>query len=237
MAAAGHTHVLFKNSIVEIQKIEDTNYIFTFNIEKENTLYLIRSLFALGINMKKTNETSETIEYDIECDSIQSMNQYRSKKKGLLKYLEILRCSLTIGEQIKEFEKNEITTPYIDIDNIIVIDSEKFIYMNEEYLNIEYETQNKNEAIINIEKLYEKQFLMGNELFNIKSIPAKINSKDWIFSLGILCIYLLTNKEDSQNKTVKQYSNMIEMIQDTKLYFFILRCLEENPKKRKYLFI
>ena len=52
-----------------------------------------------------------------------------------------------------------------------------------------------------------------------------------------LGIYLLTNNTDLHNKTHEKYSQMIEMILDTKLYFMLLRCVYMNVNVRRYLYI
>jgi hypothetical protein len=230
MAAAGFTHFLFTNSSVKIEKIADSKYEFEFSNTDDNDL-LIRSLYELNLGLVKTEANEDVEKYQLDCDSIQTLGQFRSKKSGLLEYNNVLNCCLMVGDQMNYFLKEGVISPYIDIDNIIVINDSLFAYMNTDFVDV------IEDIYIEIGELYEKNMLMGHELYNLKSLPGRIHVNDWIFSLGLLGIYLLTNNTDLQNKTHEKYSQMIEMIQDTKLYFMLLRCVYMNVNVRRYLYI
>lgn len=239
MAAAGFKHFLFRNTLVKIEKIMDTKYEFEF-IKNEKSALLIRSLYMLGLGLNKIEDGDEEIErYELICDSIQTLNQLRSKKGDLLGYLPTLNCCLMIGDQVKLYLKNNVVCPYIDIDNILVIDDAVFIYMNEEFNELEGavgDDEDDTNKYIEIDKPYDKHFLMGNELFNLVSLPGKIHHTDWIYSLGLLGVYLLTNNNKIQNIPHEKYAELIEMIQSTKLYFMLLRCLYKKTYERKFLY-
>jgi hypothetical protein len=230
MAAAGFTHFLFSNNSVKIEKINDTMYEFVFNNTDENDL-LIRSLYELNLGLVKTEANEDVEKYHLDCGSIQTLEQFRSKKSDLLDYNSVLNCCLMVGDQMNYFLKYGFISPYIDIDNIIVIDDIFFAYLNDNFVDV------SEDGYMEIGQLYEKHILMGHELYNLKSLPGRIHVNDWIYSVGLLGVYLLTNSSDLQNKSHEKYGQMIEMIQDTKLYFMLLRCLYKNVNERRYLYI
>lgn len=257
MAAAGYSHFLFENYLTKIEKIGESKYTFEFkNVDESNLL--IRSLYELKLELKKIQENEAHMLFEINCDSIQTINQYRSKKHNLLTYNDTLNCCLMIGDQMKFFYRNRSIPPYINIDNIIVIDDKRYFFMNDDFIEIEvdgikshiessaaaadesnkeFNIYKKNIGFVQINKPYTKHFLMGNELFNLGSLPSYIHSNDWIYSLGVLGIYLLTDDVELQNKSHQYYLKLIEMIQDTKLYFMLSRCLYKHPQERKFLYI
>ena len=135
MAAAGHSHFLFENSLVKIEKIKDSQYLFDFKNAEQSDL-LIRSLYSLGLELKKLEENERLIQFELTCDSIQTLSQFRSKKHNLLGYLDTLKCCLMIGDQMNYFVRNGVVSPYIDIKNVIVIDDMRYLYMNEDFNEI-----------------------------------------------------------------------------------------------------
>lgn len=224
---------LFTNSLATIERIQKgrDNKTYKMMLPNETKSYLfIQSLYKLDISLKKIDETTDTLTYQFVCNSLEILPQYIIKNKNRLQYLDVLHCCLMVGDQMKFLEENGVSSPQINIQNILVINQSMFMYMNEDYIPI-------IDGFINIDELYEKYFLTSFDLFNVVSLPGSIHHNNWVSSLGLLGIYLLTNNEDLHNKSHQYYKDLIEMIQDTKLYFMLSRCLYKHYKERIYLYL
>lgn len=91
-----------------------------------------------------------------------------------------------------------------------------------------------------------KDFFAAPELMKIKRLPAQVNYKVSYFSLACLIIYLLlgsdefytnnTNNTDYNKESILKYLDT-HPIKDTKLYWLLSRCLNEEPNKRSIIFI
>jgi hypothetical protein len=181
--------------------------------------------------LEELTDSEDEINYSIKItSSIETLVNFHERNLKLLSYLNVLNMMLQIGEQIKNMEENNVTVPYIDINNIIVIDENKYILLDSELIEIR---ENK----IQIVKPYKKGFLFSDELHNIVSLPSSMYSNNWIYSLGLTAIYLLTGETKLQDKDRRHYEILIENIIYTKLYFMIMRCLEKNHSERIYIYI
>ncbi len=70
------------------------------------------------------------------------------------------------------------------------------------------------------------------ELKNGKKFPLKIKKQSCIFSLCALIVSCLKPDFNLEN-----YREGLSSIEETKLYYALLRCLEEEPYNRYYLWI
>lgn len=224
---------IFKNEILEIQKGKEKNYIFFYDVEYQ---FLISSLqldkFKTNDkkrDKKQNKENKNYVSYNVE--SIQTINQYIERKDGILRYSDTLNLFVTLGSQLVNLDRNGYVYPFLDLNNILVLNDSLFIYVNGE--NIVKKERNNT---ITISKPYKKNFLFSPELYQITELPSVVPSNSWIYSLGSLCVYCLTGKKERERKK-DGYKMIIDMIQDTKLYFSILRCIERNPMERLYLYI
>lgn len=230
MAAQEETHFFFVNSFVRIEKITTGKYNFYFQKDNEDVEMLISSLYSNSLIMDRNGENDKENIYEVKAISMQTLNQYISKKKGLLSYTDTLRLMIHIGMQNIHFSKGGYVLPYINIDNIIVINDEKFILMDADLLEVKKDT-------IQIISPYEKMFLMSDELLKVTSIPQKIHQNAWIYSLGLLGMYTLTGIKEFRGKDKNYFTQLIDNIQSSKLYFMILRCVEKKELERRFLYI
>jgi hypothetical protein len=86
-----------------------------------------------------------------------------------------------------------------------------------------------------------KRPYFGNpELYGINVLPTQLNIKSIYYSVGALitfCIinkYLLVGNEIKSNEEIK---NSLEPLKGRKVYWFLLRCLEDDVNKRVMLLI
>jgi len=122
---------------------------------------------------------------------------------------------------------------YIDLKDVVVIDSSTFVCVNHrcvENINIE------GNFVFNypFSRASESAFF-SPELLSLEKIPAEVNYKCFYYSLGALGIYLLFGKKvDSCREGLEK---IVGSICNTKLYWTLLRCASVDCERRDLLFI
>lgn len=82
-------------------------------------------------------------------------------------------------------------------------------------------------------------YFSNPELFNIKSLPCEVNYKSCYYSLGSLVVYCLINSYllvGNEIKSDAEIEKSLSPIKNTKMYWFLKRCLNSLSHKRILLF-
>jgi hypothetical protein len=120
-----------------------------------------------------------------------------------------------------------------DLNDIVLIDNQ-YIILNPNYLEPIFEN---NIFIINV---INHPYFANPELYNLTKLPIKINYKSCYYSLGVLIIYCLLNTYLLVGHELKndfEINIVLEPIKNTKLYWFLKRCLDQNVENRTLLYI
>lgn len=201
-----------------------------------NNVY-IKNFFTL-LDIPFSNHTSNnTIQF--KASSVQTLVQLLSHKKSL-PFNQILNMLYTLGKQLLDLEKENKGILFFDLHDILVINDNTFIFMNiEKILPIEKEHFNIQYPIS-----LDSGFL-SPELHDLKdnlTIPFKLYYKTSYYSFGLLLLYCLYGQNNDyifQQKITEEdnYTNLLNPIHSTKLYYFLKRCLHIKPDKRFLIFI
>ena len=120
-----------------------------------------------------------------------------------------------------------------DIDDILTID-ETFIFCSTKYL-----LPLENDSIIFLSPIKQSYF-SNPELFKLTSLPSEINYKCCFYSLGSLVVFSLLNTYllvANELKTSEQIDKILEPLYNTKIYWFLKRCLDDDINNRKLLLV
>ena len=174
--------------------------------------------------------------------SIQKFNQKQKITFDVI--IKMIYClSLQLDFLIKNYNKCFIG---YSSKNILVIDGNKFIYIpNEEDI---YDINRMNDKITITFPFNHTDFYQSPETLSIKTIPSDIHYKSVYFSLGCLIIDYFNrydnqsnnqNNNQSNNQSNKKYEELLDtlLIKNSKLYYFLKRCLNKEPEKRTVLYI
>ena len=123
-----------------------------------------------------------------------------------------------------KLEKEGLMFVNLDISDIIVIDSSKFLFIN--YNNI-YELDKKE---IVVDKVLKLSDLNEKSIKEIDEIPFRISIKSVYYNIANLLVYCLFN-------TVYKDEETINPIYYTKLYWFLTRCLNNNRDDRVFIYL
>jgi len=180
-------------------------------IIKENntkTLVLKASSFESFEDFKKKYYTHNNV------NNVNNVNNSNS-----LPYNIVLNILYSLSTQIHYLLKNESKCFYkLDVSNIFVINDNKFIYLSYDDLkNV------KNKEIHIYTPIIKTSGFLSPELKNATSIPIIVNYKTIFYSLGLFILHSINNE--------------IISIEDTKLYYFLMRCLYKEPESRFLLYV
>jgi hypothetical protein len=109
-----------------------------------------------------------------------------------------------------------------------------FLFCNTQYL---FPLQEDN--FIFIEPIF-KPYFSSPEIIKLTILPSEINYKCSYYSLGVLAVFCLLNSYllvGNELKSAEEIENIIKPFLNTKIYWFIKRCLDPNIDKRILLLI
>jgi len=150
-------------------------------------------------------------------DAISTLKTYIDKNRKL-DYYNCELLAMQLGNQIASLTKFNKGFLQMSPDNIIVFKN-AFILNN---LHTALPYDNKFDYLIS--SLQQYAGYVAPELKYLKHIPFKIHYEAIYYSIALLCLDMLA-------------INNIENIKGTKMYYFLKRCLREDARNRKFLFI
>jgi hypothetical protein len=207
-----------------------TNYILkqinecTYNlkINGEYNIYLYKVI-------KKFIKTSN---FDYETSSIYFCAENITPLKDLIKnnslsHNKCIKLIYDLTNQILYLKKLGYSFYGFDLNDILVVD-ELFMCCSAQYV-----VPLVNELIIFYSPIKQAYF-SNPELYNLTTLPSEISYKCCYYSLGTLVIYCLLNAYINRSEQIEK---VIEPLYNTKIYWFIKRCLDSDINKRELLLI
>jgi len=148
-------------------------------------------------------------------------------KNNSLSHNKCIKLIYDLTNQILYLKKLGYSFYGFDINDILVVDD---IFM---FCSTQYVLPLVNELIIFYSPI-KKAYFSNPELLNLTTLPSEISYKCSYYSLGTLVIYCLLN---AYIKRFEQIEKVIEPLYNTKIYWFIKRCLDSDINKRELLLI
>jgi len=214
-----------------ISKSKVDSTLFTIDFQKDS-----ESLIDSMIKTKLIIASSISDEYKsvtFRASSVKSFKKFISNRENI-NYENTLKIIVSLCKQFQYL----ITIKYecfykYTIENIIVIDDDKFIYLSNEDL-LKLSESNK----IKFTKPFNSEGLISPELLKINSIPSELNYKTVYYSLGALVVYFLFDK-NINNKDGFNYdiNEILKPIEGTKLFGLLNRCLLIEANSRTIIYI
>lgn len=174
-----------------------------------------------------------------KANSVKSLLQFQKENNSQkINTTALLINSLTKQLNYLITEENHSILGY-SLENAIVINDQKFIYLGVDLLKKIYE----KEEILICKPFTKNDFFISPELEKINSLPTYIHYKTAYFSLGCLALCILLEKNnDFYEEYLQKEKNPINFLEshpskNTKIYWLLSRCLSEEPKERNILFI
>jgi hypothetical protein len=234
---------------IEITKDIINNNLYT--IKCKNNIALIRSIKYI---LKNTTHINNKL--IIKANKIINIEEFIKEEKSIIIENICLNIIFYLSNQIKYLITKERKCFYkIDPKNIFIIDN-KIVYISTEDLKDLHNDINNNDINNDINnndinnndinndinndtnnndtnndnnnlEIYtiidKKNGYFSPELLKITEIPFKINYKTIYYSLGLLILDI--------------FHIQLDDIKESKLYYFLIRCLNDNIKERFLLYL
>jgi len=173
---------------------------------------------------------------------------------GCISYDQAVFMADSLCQQIHLFADNGWGFYCFSLDNVYVVDNHKFIYLGIEHL-VEIKGGGGEKMIHFNVPFPEKMMIMragggagaGDvtslficpEIKNINRLPFSIMYSATYYHLASLIIYCMFHKNIcfSEDDTVVVPVQTLSVIINTKLYWFIIRCLHNDDSKRILLWV
>ena len=204
-----------------LKSINECTYNLKINGEYNNYLYKVIQKF-----IKTSNLDYETSSIYFCAENVIPLKDYLLKNNSL-SHNKCIKLIYDLTNQILYLKKLGYSFYGFDINDILVID-DLFMFCSTRYL-----LPLVNELII-FNSPIKQSYFSNPELLNLTTLPSEISYKCCYYSLGSLVIYCLLN---AYIKSFEQIEKVIEPLYNTKIYWFIKRCLDSDINKRELLLI
>lgn len=236
-----------------MERILKTDY---FHIYKKNTIYkidfftsqypLVQSLIkSKCIAGASTDESYKTITFKAE--SVKSLSQYIHEcdvKNGrpTLSIIDATNMTYSLAQQLSTL----ITFSHHTIlgyhpEYIIIINDKIAAFLGSEFV-VEIDV-NTNQSTVCC-PYSPSDFFFSPEIVLTKELPMKIHYKTSYFSLACLIFYVLLGENEFYKEYIRDYQsiNIIDYLEnhpvkDSKLYWFLSRCLTKDPNERSMIYV
>lgn len=158
-----------------------------------------------------------------------SLRELLSQRREKLQYFEGVKLAQCIGQQLFYLEKYAHTFSWFNLDTILVVDESSFFCIGiEQLMPVDALGRVWFTAPFSLKLPH-----IAPEIQRLTTLPSYATYKAAYYSLGSLITFCLA--EDDEKSTKMQLK--LEFIADTKLYWFLLRCIDTEPSARLLLFV
>jgi hypothetical protein len=220
--------IVYNKNNTKLQQKSKNQWFLSVEWEGENRKFWLNFPFHLLKIVEQKKEGDLIKKFTIKADNVTTLKELLKKHKNKLPYELCMELLYNIGNQIQTLERFYLGIPYIELDDIIVVNDKTFLFLNSNKL-LDIKSQQ-----LEIEQPIKKGMFFSPELKEIKKIPANISYKSSFYSLGSLIVFCYYHKQLDMNSEI---SLQIKSLYTSKLYWSLLRLLEKDTSKRHYLII
>jgi hypothetical protein len=206
---------------------------FTYKL-KINGNFSDQLYYTIEKTLKSAHFDNGTNSIFFSAENVIPLKKYIvDKKNKTISYATCIKLIDDLSKQIFYLKELNYGFYGFDIDDILIID-DNFIFCSCKYL---LELDNDN---IMFTSPIKQPYFSNPELFKLTSLPSKINHKCCYYSLGSLVVFLLLNNYllvGNELKKVEEINRIIQPLYNTKIYWFIKRCLDDDINNRKLLLV
>ena len=236
---------ILQNGYVNIEKKNNT-----YSLEVKNTNVHVNKVLFESLLLENYVKTvlqrkctrSKTCKIEFKANKVIKLSDLI--KNRYLDYWNLVSLFVCMMDQINFLYNENIGILFFDLDNIIAIETDpkekfyKFAYVSADYL---FEI---DENVMLVSKSFDKKrksIFLSPELITLNHLPFEVHFKTCYFSLAMLISYCINGERVNLLKPitwkVDDYKKILEPINNTKLFWALLRCLEIEPDDRFLLWI
>jgi len=197
---------------IEIQNNEKNNYTILDDVNIYHNLLL--NSFDLPYKTKFYAQNVSSLEDFIKTNNF---SIYTANK-----------MLISIYNQLSVILSHNLSISFIDIDDIIVIDSHQFFFCN---VNKIFPIIDKTIKMDNIYDIHNR--FLPPEFKTNTSIPFICNENSFIYSLALITLYSL--KQTNNLFSLCSNDQVLNYYKSTKLYSILKLCLSDKPQNRIFI--
>jgi hypothetical protein len=234
------------NTVIKV-KVKSSHDESLFEIKNEASPFLMRSIC--------TANATATNSIEVKADDVLTMRDYLKRNRHATEMYVALRLVHDLGKQMQALISAGRSIACIGVDDVVVIthrNSDAFVHKSIDdpdstlgdsrmdpqflFLNDTLIFELEDDGTLIVDRALKHGF-MSPELHELQLNPMQpraiqVHFKTIYYSVARLVIYFLLNVDRIPEDTA--YLNPIK---GTKLYWFLLRCLNPVPAERKYIYI
>ena len=211
---------IYKNESIEI-KLEKNEYVISIkNMNEYNNYYN-----ALGNILNIKNIKNKMI---LNANNILSLSKYM--KDVMIE--DVNRLFKNMKLILESLDKDGKCIYLLDVNDFVVISNDNMNIIL--WLNVDKSVELKGDNMMIDFPFSKSNKYLSPELKKMEKIPNIISKKSIYYSLGLLMLNMINKFDRVENIDVNKH---MEMINNSKLYFSLLRCLEIDEEERYYLWI
>jgi hypothetical protein len=203
-------------------------YTYTLKIHGDYTIPIYQTIIKM---LKSVNYNNEKHLLTFSAEHVIPFKQYITTQK--MPYKTCIKMIDDLTKQIIHLKTLNYGFYGLDINDLLIID-DTFIFCNTQ--NLLPITTNAFIFLYPVNKPY----FSNPELLELTNLPAKINCKCTYYSLGLLVVFCLLNKYLLVGNEIKEeleIGKTLSCLYNTKIYWFLKRCLKTQVEDREILLI
>jgi len=213
--------------MIHFQLAKITEFTYSLKINGDYVLVLYQSIKKI---MKSIHYDQEKSIIFFSAENVLTFKEYLLEDKTYKKCIKMID---DLTKQIINIKKMGYGFYGFDINDILTIDN-TFILCSTQYLLPVIE-----DNIIFYQPI-KIPYFSSPEILKLTNLPSEINYKCSFYSLGVLVVFYLFKNYllvGNEIKSVEEIEQILLPFNNTKIYWFIKRCLEENINNRVLLLI
>ena len=156
---------------------------------------------------------------------IHNSNVFIRKLDDKMEYPEVETMAFHLSLQLQYLEEQGFTLLFWQPSDILILHdgADKYMYLLTNLAQmVPLDKNNRNELVLIYPKVYPlPQERCAPELLKMNVLPFRTHRSASYYSLALLCLLHLS----------------LEQIQGSRLFYFLERCLKEEPKERTLLYL
>ena len=181
----------------------------------------------------------------ITCETLRQVLESRPEIR-CIEHDALLGFTKTLYAQVYALETaHRRAVPYFSLDDVVVIHDALALFVNDDKLFEIHpdETIDVTRAIGREDGSFYPPDLSGEGGGKLVSLPYTVTTRCAYYSFGMLVAYCATlnpallMKHSAVRKVALKKEGVLDPIQGTKLYWFILRCCASNPANRRMIYV
>lgn len=209
--------------------LNDFTYSLKINGDYNNNIY-----YSIKQLVKTSHFDYETNSIIFSAENVTSFKQYLLEQKNkTISHLTCIRLIDNITKQLLCLKHLGFGFYGFNVNDIVTIDN-TFILCSTQYMLPLYD-----ESFIFTSPI-KMPYFSSPELFDITSLPFEVSYKCCYYSLGLLVVFSLLNiylLVDNELKSSEKIDKILEPLYNTKIYWFLKRCFDDDINNRKLLLV